>query len=489
MYTKTPLLSLLLLFAAYTANATIYYITPNGGGTMAGTSWTNARGGSALQTTINAAIAGDEIWVAAGTYKPTHTISGSATPADIREKCFVMKGGVKILGGFPNSGAPTLAQRKPFVNKTILSGELQNDNSATNNAYNIIRNFRNGLTSTAVLDGFWIMNGAGGLYNGSAMLIDQCSPSIFNCVFSDNSSKDGGAISIANNASPKFITCIIMNNTATGRGGAMIVNASLPTFANSLLFNNKATTGGGGVFASGSATLTFYVCDIHGNFSATNGGFAYTTVNGNRFNFYNSIVWSNTGTQLIYDDGMASIRNIQNSIYPEVTPATFFNKNENPLYTAEWDPDGNDNIFGTDDDGMTLAPDSPAVGLGNASLIPAYITTDITGSPRISGTKIDAGAYEYQFRTVATEDQTAAEETIAIFPNPAQDFVNIRSEIGLNNAKFILFSATGMQVLQTNVSASANDAQTVLLNDLPQGVYFYQIIADEKRFNGRIMIK
>jgi Secretion system C-terminal sorting domain len=488
MQVKHFILSFFILLAANAANATVYYITPSGKGSLTGLSWANARAGIQLQNTINAAVAGDEIWVAAGVYKPTQTITNNTAPTNQREKCFVMKNGVKVLGGFLATGTPILSERLPFKNKTILSGELQNDGNLTNNAYNVIKNYRNGLTNTAILDGFWIMNGAGGTINGSGMLIDQGSPAIFNCVFSENTSNDGGAISIANNASPKFTTCIIMNNTATSKGGAVAISGSAPTFANSLLFNNKATIGGAALFCNTNVTVTFYVCDIHGNFTAADGAFAYTEGTNTRFNLYNSIIWSNAGTGFIYDDLMASTRTVQNCIYPLITASSFHNVNENPLYTAEWDPDGADDIFGTEDDGLALSSDSPAVGLGNAALIPITITTDITGSPRISGTKIDAGAYEYQLR-VATEDTETVTKTAEVFPNPAHDFVQIRTSENLQNANFTLFSSVGQQVINQKFTAFANDAYTVNLTDLPEGVYFYQIVADDRKYSGKISVR
>jgi predicted outer membrane repeat protein len=495
MKTKNFLLSILFAAFAFSANATIYYITPAGSGTMTGLSWATARSAAQLQNTINAAVLGDEVWVAAGTYKPTQTSANSTTPTDVREKCFVMKAGVKILGGFPSTGIPTLALRKPFVNKTILTGELQNDANLTNNCYNVVRNYRNSLTYTAILDGFWITNGAGGAaINGSGMLIDNCSPAIFNCVFSENTSKNGGAISVANNAVPKFITCIFMNNTATSKGGAIMVNAASPIFANSLLFNNKATQGGGVLFCTTTGQATFHVCDIHGNSSASFAAFMYTEGANNNFTLCNSIVWNNVGNGFVYDDGMASTRLVKNSVYPLNTGSSFYNISADPRYTAELDPDGVDNIFGTEDDGLRLSSDSPAVGLGDTLLIPQaikadIIKTDIAGSPRISGVKIDAGAYEYQQRVVRTEDVTQTQAVVQIYPNPAQDFIYISSEAVFQNANFVLYTSTGSQILHNNFTAFANDVTTISLSDLPQGIYFYQIIADDKRYTGKIVLQ
>ena len=63
-----------------------------------------------LQSALSGAVSGTEIWVAAGTYRPT-------TSTD-RAKSFTLKSGVAIYDGF--SGTETLRiQRNASVNVTI----------------------------------------------------------------------------------------------------------------------------------------------------------------------------------------------------------------------------------------------------------------------------------------------------------------------------------------------------------------------------------
>ncbi|GHU60464.1 hypothetical protein FACS1894121_0550 [Bacteroidia bacterium] len=81
-------------------------ITPTGGrvyvkenGTGNGSSWATATGD--LQAAINASAAGGQVWVAKGTYKPTHTANnwtiasptGVNTDANDRNNAFVLKRG------------------------------------------------------------------------------------------------------------------------------------------------------------------------------------------------------------------------------------------------------------------------------------------------------------------------------------------------------------------------------------------------------------
>ena len=58
---------------------------------------------------------------------------------------------------------------------------------------------------------------------------------------------------------------------------------------------------------------------------------------------------------------------------------------------------GPDGIWMTSDDGLQLAPCSPAINSGDTILLPFIDALDITGSPRIQNTYVDMGAYESPF--------------------------------------------------------------------------------------------
>ena len=137
-----------------------------------GTSWANAY--TNLQAAINAAGAGAQIWVKAGTYKPTSYLDPKVTN-DLRSRSFLLKGGVSVLGGF--AGTETqLAQRDVESNLTILSGDFNRNDSATwppvvgndgnvgrgdstrsENAYHVVGVMNQ--TTAPALDGFTISGG------------------------------------------------------------------------------------------------------------------------------------------------------------------------------------------------------------------------------------------------------------------------------------------------------------------------------------------
>lgn len=171
-----------------------------------------------------------EIWVAAGTYFPDE---GPGIPNDDRSVAFVMKNGVEILGGFPAAGSPSLAQRNWTANPTILSGDIGTVGNDLDNSYHVILNTENNLNATAILDGFTITGGradwvSGQNYRGGGMHNYASSPSIRNCVFTENYAYTGGGM-YNYDASVTVNNCSFLDNTTvySGAGIAFVLGASV----------------------------------------------------------------------------------------------------------------------------------------------------------------------------------------------------------------------------------------------------------------------
>ena len=99
----------------------------------------------------------------------------------------------------------------------------------------------------------------------------------------------------------------------------------------------------------------------------------------------NSILWGNTANLF------TQIFNNQNpgTSFPNVTfnliengPSGNGNISSNPLFLSDI-AEGYDGIFGTDDDGLQLQLNSPAIDVGTNS--PVTTTEDLLGNPRSRG--------------------------------------------------------------------------------------------------------
>ncbi|RYF61555.1 MAG: hypothetical protein EOO39_31470 [Cytophagaceae bacterium] len=112
------------------AAITIRYV--KAGATGTGSSWSDA---GDLQTQINAAAAGDQVWVAGGTYKPS-----TSGLTDARTARFSLKEGVTLLGGFIGTAGSegNASARMASPSSTTLSADLGTPGEQADNAYHVV---------------------------------------------------------------------------------------------------------------------------------------------------------------------------------------------------------------------------------------------------------------------------------------------------------------------------------------------------------------
>ena len=92
----------LFLSPALPARAALHHVKTDATGANDGTSWANAF--TELQSALAVAEAGDEIWVAAGTYTPDYDVASGLHTGD-RSATFQLKSGVALYGGFVGAEA------------------------------------------------------------------------------------------------------------------------------------------------------------------------------------------------------------------------------------------------------------------------------------------------------------------------------------------------------------------------------------------------
>ncbi|MEY4928162.1 MAG: hypothetical protein RI894_2600 [Bacteroidota bacterium] len=395
--TLASLLTMAMTTATLSAQAnTIFRVTPAGTVANTGASWASPKD---LQSAINAAVGGDEIWVAAGSYKPTQDPFGSTAPADPRNKTFTLKNGVKIYGGFFGNES-TVAER--YGSASTLSGDIGTAGDATDNAYHVLLSVSD--AATTVLDGFTISGGnanggtpitvetktisstsGGGMYNNSS------SPTLTNLTFSNNKATFGGGIQNTN-ASPIISNALFSNNTASYGGVVGIDNASTITITNSTFISNSASTNGGAIY-NDAVSLTITNTTFSTNTATSVGGGIYNKASAAPA-IKNTILWANTAPSSpnIYNINSTAI--LTYSIV-EGGYAGTGNSSSDPLFLNAALPAGADGVFRTADDGLSLQATSPAINLGTTTGAP---TTDLTGYTRTGNP--DAGAYEYINRCI-----------------------------------------------------------------------------------------
>ncbi len=250
-------------------HSTIIYVDKDAtGGSNNGTDWANAY--LTVQSALNSAGAGSEIWVAEGVYTPTDPAGRDAT--------FQLVNGVKIYGGFAGTEA-SRDQRDWNAHVTILSGDIGTIGDNSDNAYHVVTG--SGADNTAILDGFTITAGNAsedispcGPSCGGGILNNAGNPTLSNLIITENLAYYQGGGIWNNNGSPILTNVTFTHNTATwGGGGIYNKDNSNPSLTNVVLTENFSNYGGGIFNFNSSPTLTNVT--ISGNSVTYNGGGMY----------------------------------------------------------------------------------------------------------------------------------------------------------------------------------------------------------------------
>lgn len=278
-------------------------------GNKTGNSWADAF--TSLSAAIDAAPAGSQVWVAAGTYLP-----GSNPGAT-----FNMTKNLQLYGGF--DGTETmLSQRNDSINITILSGDIDGDDLPGNVQSNKSDNSRHimmmssAISNATRIEGFIFQGGyadttgqytaaeGGAIFSLGAPIIKRCKfignfaaagggaiylgditasgAQLELCQFIGNRSDNlGGAVYMGNMTGPNTLVkdCLFRGNIATNKGGGLrSYNTSLTVF-NSHFANNQADIIGGGIGilqspGSNSLAVRVQACSFDRNISSKGGGLA-----------------------------------------------------------------------------------------------------------------------------------------------------------------------------------------------------------------------
>jgi hypothetical protein len=471
-----------IALGASAAGATTIYVRASASGANNGTSWANAY--TDLQAALATAVAADEIWVAAGTYKPTAT-------AD-RTISFALKNGVGVYGGF--AGIETMrSQRNPSINATILSGDTGTVGVATDNSYHVVTSDST-VTATGILDGFTVTAGrADGASDptdrGAGVYINQGSPAFVRCIFSNGyAGNRGGGVRVAA-GSPSFTDCTFQGNFAQSAGAGLSAASVGSMQVRGCVFSGNTvnnSTGGGGIEATDNTTVVNSVVAQNSpngmNFLGGNNAFINSTVANNSSygialfanpnSIVNSIIYGNpTGTIFLGISGIATVS------YSDVQGG----------FSGTGNIDANPLFVGAPVD-LRLDAGSPAVDAGNNAAVPGGITTDLAGRPRFfddpsapnvgAGTPplVDMGAYERVPLSVsAPANQTvcaggSASFSVTASGAPTLSYQWRRNTVNLSDGGAISGATTAMLTINPVATGNAGSYDVVVTDGFSQTV-------------------
>ncbi len=291
--------------------------------------------------------------------------------------------------------------------------------------------------SQCTFTGNTALNGGGGIANNGAMTISASTFSqntaafgggldntssvlkVFDSAFTGNSAgATGGGVLNANGNTGSFSGCTFSENHAgtTGGGGIAVIGGVL-TIANSTIAGNISSSVGGGVLVLTGSSLTTINDTIAGNNASSGGGLDNA---GATVTIGNTIVATNTAT-ISGPDALGTFASQGNNLVGETDGSSGWITSDltgtiaqplSPLLAAPGD-------YGGPTQTLALLPGSPAIDAGSNALIPAGVTTDQRGLPRVVNAVVDIGAFESSgFAIAVTSGNGQSAGVLTAFPAP-----------------------------------------------------------------------
>ena len=366
-----------------------------------------------IQEGVDAAYFGDTVQVAAGNYS-----GGNIT----------MRNGISIIGA-----GPELTE--------IIGG-----------SYSFSLLFKN-ISELTKVENVTIQNSNA---YPAAIDLDQSNVELSNCVIRDTAVSGSltGPVSVDSDSTLSAYNCLFYNNTARagsyfgGRGGAINNSGNVYLYFCKFI-GNKAYAleedtslmlgNGGAIFMEGEASTTIVNCLFYDNYADKWGGAICNgdpsivgSLGGTLSIFNSTLAYDQTalggpegGNEIVHDWGTQKIYNCILAIDNGSSDLTIgWGGSSDIQYSYFYIPGYANNprlLTDTSDTNpmnwtITLKPGSPCIDSGSNALIPAGISTDLTGGPRLiddpytddtgNGTPpiTDMGAYELNTIGLDTDD-------------------------------------------------------------------------------------
>lgn len=355
------------------------FVDIDASGTGDGSSWENAA--TNLSYVLESVSAGTEIWVAEGIYIP-QTIMGSdnnTDDSDSKYYNYYIPNNISLYGGFSGSES-SLDDRDFGLYKTELSGDVNQDDiisgsgttleisNNSENLYHVI--YQTVDAENSEVNGFYITGGNAANSNGGGMYF----PNSINA--------------------PLLRYCVFYGNRTISSGGGIYVNQLCDiTLENVVFINNKAT--------EGSAIYNYGISKLRNTVAYGNNGYSYI-FNTRDMRIYSS-TFVNNGGRLKDNYNMQIYNSIEyaNQNNPYISNSTVINSimdsDKGIMKTGVDfieidDPDGADDMWFTEDDGLFLTSESMGLKIADMDHM-ELVLTDLIGQTRGSE-NADIGAYE-----------------------------------------------------------------------------------------------
>jgi len=379
-----------------------------------------------IQAGIDAAVNGDTVLVAPGTYsehridfhgkaiKVVGAAGAASTVIDgngvgpivffhsLETRASVLKGftiqhGFTDFGSVPGygdaGGGVSIVHAMPTIKLNVIQ-----DNAAVFAGGGIAEQFGAPLITHNIIQ----RNGRGPQYGdgGGVFLGGEGAPVVTDNVIQDNATTDGGGIGLFAAGSPIIRNNVIRRNRAVSShgGGIYAVNQSDALFEQNLVVDNIASDEGGGAYwlVPGNTRGPYLVNNTFVGNQAASGSALTLAGFDSASRVVNNIAVSESGSSVL-DCGdypratvpLITFNNVHSTTVPRYgrncTDQTGVNSNisADPLFV---DPTAGD---------YHLRGASPSVDAGDSDA-PGLTPWDLDGNPRIVGSAIDQGVYEAQ---------------------------------------------------------------------------------------------
>jgi plastocyanin len=127
--------------------------------------------------------------------------------------------------------------------------------------------------------------------------------------------------------------------------------------------------------------------------------------------------------------------------------------------------------------GNTLLAGGFATGFGGGMVLPAqlsagthYFVCDPHASMGMKGTII--------VKSASGIDENKIQPPVAIFPNPANDFINVKTTLNNSGIPYAIVDDSGKQILTGKL---VNTETNIMINQLAVGMYFFQTGSGKKQ--------